>query len=297
MVMHPDHVVVPVDVVKALLAEQFPAWAELPIRAVASYGTVNSVFRIGDRLVGRFPLEPGEVEQKVRWLESEAAAARELFGRTRFPTPEPIALGRPGHGYPLPWSVQSWVPGTVATEADPADSPDFATDLAEFVTGLRAIDTGGRTFGGSGRGGELTSHDRWMETCFAHSGELLDVRRLRRMWAQLRTAPRLDRPDVMSHGDLMPGNVLVTAGRLAGVIDVGGFGPADPALDLVGAWHLLDAHPRRVFRERLGCDDLEWERGRGWAFVQSMGLVWYYAESNRTMATIGRRTLNRLVTG
>jgi aminoglycoside phosphotransferase (APT) family kinase protein len=296
MLMHPDHLVVPIDIVRALVAEQFPAWAELPIRAVTSYGTVNTLFRIGDRLAARFPLEPGPVEAKRRWLESEAAAARELYGRTRFPTPEPVALGRPGHGYPLPWSVQSWVPGTVATEADPAGSEDFARDLAEFVADLRALDTRGRTFAGSGRGGELTSHDGWMETCFSHSEGLLDVRRLRTMWAELRTTPRLDQPDVMSHGDLMPGNVLVTAGRLAGVIDVGGFGPADPALDLVGAWHLLDTGPRRVFRDKLGSDDREWERGRGWAFVQSMGLVWYYAESNPTMSAIGRRTLNRLAT-
>jgi Phosphotransferase enzyme family len=34
----------------------------------------------------------------------------------------------------------------------------------------------------------------------------------------------------MTHGDLIPGNVLVSNGRLSGIIDVGGLGPADPAL-------------------------------------------------------------------
>ena len=48
---------------------------------------------------------------------------------------------------------------------------------------------------------------------------------------------------MMSHGDLIPGNVLVSGGRLAGVLDVGGVGPADPALDLVAAWHLLEDWP------------------------------------------------------
>jgi len=81
----------------------------------------------------------------------------------------------------------------------------------------------------------------------------------------------------MTHGDLVPGNVLVADGRLAGVIDVGGLGPADPALDLVGAWHLLETGSREVLREDLGCDDREWERGKAWAFAQAMGLVWYYA--------------------
>jgi aminoglycoside phosphotransferase (APT) family kinase protein len=294
-VMHPNQLSVTVDVVRALVADQFPGWADSPIRAVIGDGTVNSVYRVGDRLAARFPLEPGDAERTLRWLESEAAAARELFGRTRFRTPEPVALGRPGHGYPLPWSVQTWVPGTVATEADPGGSVAFAGDLAEFIHDVRAIDTRGRVFAGSGRGGELTSHDEWIQTCFSCSEELLDVPGLRRMWETLRVAPRGGHEDVMAHGDLIPGNVLVTGERLAGVIDVGGRGPADPALDLVGAWHLLDAGPRQVFREKLGCDDLEWERGEGWAFVQAMGLVWYYVESNPTMSALGRRTLDRLV--
>jgi len=98
----------------------------------------------------------------------------------------------------------------------------------------------------------------------------------------------------MSHTDLIPGNVLVSGGRLAGILDVGGLGPAGPALDLVAAWHLLDSGPRQAFRDELRCDDLEWERGRAWAFEQAMGLVWYYAESNPAMSRLGRRTLERI---
>ena len=295
MAMHPNQLVVTADTVRTLVATQFPAWADLPVRVVVTHGTVNALFRIGDRLAARFPLVPGDAAQIRRWLESEADAARALLGRTRFPTPEPVAVGEPGAGYPLPWSVQTWLSGTVATDADPAESVAFAHDLAEFIEGVRAIDTRGRAFRGSGRGGELVSQDRWLETCFANSERLLDVPTLRRMWASLRVMPRGHQPDLMSHGDLMPGNILVAGGRLAGVIDVGGLGPADPALDLVGAWHLLDARARLAFRTRLGCDDEEWERGKGWAFAQSMGLPWYYADSNPTMAAIGRRTLDRLV--
>jgi aminoglycoside phosphotransferase (APT) family kinase protein len=226
-------------------------------------------------------------------LESEADAARELLGRTRFRTPEPVAVGEPGEGYPLPWAVQTWLPGTVATDEDPGRSMGFARDLAEFIEGVRAIDTRGRTFRGRGRGGDLRSHDEWVEVCFERSGDLLDVPRLRELWHDLRDLPRED-DDVMTHGDLIPGNVLVARGRLSGVIDVGGLGPADPALDLVGAWHLLEPVPRRAFRDALGCDDLQWRRGRAWAFEQSMGLVWYYVESNPTMSRLGLRTLARL---
>jgi aminoglycoside phosphotransferase (APT) family kinase protein len=292
--MHAGQLTVSVETVRRLVDEQFPEWRGLPIRGVASQGTVNALFRIGDKFLARFPLEPGDVGSTWRWLQSEAQAARELLGRTRFRTPEPVARGEPGAGYPLPWSVQTWLPGTVATDQDPGESVAFAHDLAEFIHGVRAIGTRGRAFSGRGRGGEMRSHDAWMESCFERSEQLLDVPRLRRAWAIMRVLPR-SAPDVMTHGDLIPGNVLVSSGRLAGVIDVGGMGPADPALDLVGAWHLLESGPRQVLRDDLKCEDLEWERGKAWAFEQSMGAVWYYVKSNPAMSLMGQRTLERIL--
>ena len=59
-----------------------------------------------------------------------------------------------------------------------------------------------------------------------------------------------------------PEDVVRFDSPIPGVLDVGGLGPADPALDLVSAWHLLEAGPRRLLRDDLGCDDLEWRRGR-----------------------------------
>jgi aminoglycoside phosphotransferase (APT) family kinase protein len=293
--MHADQLSVPAEVVRALVDEQFPQWRRLPVRSLAASGTVNAIFRIGQRLAARFPLQSQKAEVARRRLEAEADAARELAGHTRFPTPEPVAIGEPGAGYPLPWSVQTWVPGVAATEEDPGGSAAFAHDLAEFITGVRALDTRGRVFRGTGRGGDLRSHDAWMETCFQHSEELLDVAWLRRVWARLRTLPPSEAADVMTHGDLIPGNVLVSDGRLAGILDVGGLGPADPALDLVCAWHLLEPGPRHVLRDDLGCDDLEWERGKAWAFEQAMGAVWYYTRSNPAMSRMGQRTLERIL--
>jgi aminoglycoside phosphotransferase (APT) family kinase protein len=292
--MHANQLTVSPETVRALVDEQFPQWRRLPIQGIASQGTVNAIFRIGDHIAARFPLE--DVGSTRRRLEAEAEAARELVGRTRFRTPVPVAIGEPGAGYPLPWAIQTWLPGVVATEEDPGSSVAFARDLAEFIAGMRAIDTRGRTFRGTGRGGDLRLHDAWMETCFGHSERLLDVPRLRRMWTVMRSLSRGPAGDVMTHGDLIPGNVLVSDGRLAGVLDVGGLGPADPAVDLVCAWHLLEAAPRQVFRHELGPDDLEWERGKAWAFEQAMGAVWYYTESNRAMSQMGRRTLERLMT-
>ena len=202
-------------------------------------------------LAARFPLQPGDVEATRRWLESEADAARELVGRTRFPTPEPVAHGEPGAGYPLPWSVQTWLPGIVATDEDPGGSAGVRARPGR-VHHRGARDRHARPDVRRARSRRRPeSHDAWMETCFGHSERLLDVARLRRMWAPCGAAARCGR-DVMAHGDLIPGNVLVSAGRLAGILDVGGLGAGDPALDLVAAWHLLEAGPRQVLREDLG---------------------------------------------
>jgi len=292
--MHPNQLSVSVRTVRQLVDQQFPEWRALPVTAITSEGTVNAIFRVGDHLAARFPLQPDAPETVRQWLASEAEAARELLGRTRFRTPEPVALGEPGAGYPLPWSVQTWLPGVPATAEDPGESVLFTHDLAAFIHGVRSIDTHGRTFHGKNRGGDLRSHDSWMETCFRNSEQLLDVHRLRPLWEAMRELPRTS-ADVMTHGDLTPQNVLVRGGRLSGVIDVGGLGPADPALDLVAAWHLLGAGQRELFRDQLGSDELEWNRGRAWAFEQAMGLVWYYATTNPGMSELGRRTLQRIM--
>src|SRR4051794_5425778 len=294
--MHPGQLRIGEGDVRALVHRQFPRWRDLPVRAVPFQGTVNALFRLGSSLVARFPLVSGDADDVRRKLEAEAEAARELPGRTRFPTPQPVALGEPGPGYPLPWSVQTRGHGPLAGGGAPRSSPAFAHDLAEFIHGVRAIDTRGRTFRGcnrSGRGGDLPDHHEWVQACLARSEGLLDVPPLRRLWSELRDlAPSGD--DVMTHGDLIPGNVLVSDGRLAGVIDVGGLGPADRALDLVAAWHLLDAAPREVLRNDLECSDLEWARGAAWALEQAVGLVEYYVDSNPAMSAMGRHTLERL---
>ena len=294
MGMHDDQVEVTTETVATLIQEQFPQWRDEEIRLLKSSGTVNTIFRIGNDLSARFPLRLADAAEKRAVLRQEAEASAELARVSPFPTPEPVALGEPGAGYPMPWSVQTWLPGTVASDADPSGSHAFAQDLADFIAALRKAETRGRRFNGQGRGGALTDCDAFTEKSFEESEGLLDVPRLRRMWSHLRELPR-ESDDVMSHGDLIPGNVLTAGDRLSGVLDAGGFGPADPALDLVSAWHLLQRGPRDVLRRALRCDDLEWERGKAWAFAQAMGVVWYYVESNPTMSRMGQRTLDRIL--
>jgi aminoglycoside phosphotransferase (APT) family kinase protein len=292
--MHDDQLVVSVRTVQRLIEQQHPEWSERPLRRLRTAATVNAIFRLGDDLSARFPLRAMKPDVAREWLQREASASAALAAVSPVPTPVTLAMGEPGEGYPLPWTVQTWVPGHDATVDDPAGSDAFALDLADLIARLRAADTGGRRFSGSGRGGHLPDHDAWLETCFRRSEGLLDVSRLRAMWADLRRLPEVD-TDLMCHGDLTPPNVLLRRGRLVGVINGDGFGPADPALDLVSAWHLLDEPRRQIVQDALGCGDVQWTRGMAWAFEQAMGLIWYYEDSNPTMSACGKRTLDRLI--
>jgi aminoglycoside phosphotransferase (APT) family kinase protein len=292
--MHDDEVVVSDELARALIGSQFPDYARLALERLPCAGTVNVIFRLGDGLSARFPRRAGDTAATRAALEREADRAVEFADRSPVNAPRPVGIGAPAHGYPMAWSIQTWVAGSTASPTAVADSVTFAADLAALIAALRATPTRGRRFTGRGRGGDLRAHDGWVETCLSKSHHLIDVQALRQLWSRLRTTPR-HRNDRMTHGDLIPGNLLVADRRLVGVLDSGGFGPADPALDLVAAWHLLDDDAREVIREALDCDDNEWARGRAWAFEQALGAAWYYEDTNPAMHEMGMTALRRLL--
>jgi aminoglycoside phosphotransferase (APT) family kinase protein len=293
--MHSGQLKITEAIVANLVATQFPQWADLPVRTVRSHGTVNALFRVGDDLVARLPLVCDDPDKERQALEVEAEAARRLAQISPVRTPRPVGIGDPGAGYPAPWAVYYWLPGSLAGESEAAaDSPEFAHDLAHFILALREVDTAGRVFTGAGRGGLLSAFDEYVRHGLARSESMIDTAALRRVWADVRTASRTE-ADTWSHGDLMPGNLLVDGDRLVGVIDVGQFGVADPALDLQPAWNLMRPQGRSAFRAALGSDDDEWARGKGWALAQAIGCLWYYRETNPAMSRTAHTTLSALL--
>jgi aminoglycoside phosphotransferase (APT) family kinase protein len=159
--MHDDQVELGVDVVAALVAEQFPRWRGLPVRPIESHGTVNALFRLGDDVVLRFPLRAGPDPAVRAELLRERDAARLIAPHVPLPVPEPLALGEPGPGYPGPWAAYRWIPGDTADLRTIGDPSAFARDLAGFVTALHAVDTGRRQWDGHSRGGPLRSARAW----------------------------------------------------------------------------------------------------------------------------------------
>ena len=296
--MHPGQLELRDADVAVLIGEQFPQWQHLPIRAVPSDGTVNALFRLGDDLVARFPLVRDDPARVLRAVEAEIAATSTIGPATTVRTPEFVVRGRPGAHYPLPWTVYRWIAGTVATSVAAGGSTAVARDLARFVLEVRALDSAGRSFEGTGRGGRLADHDEDVADRLRAGADMIDTVALERLWSRLRETPRSE-PDLWTHGDLMPGNLLVDllddGDRLVGVLDLGQAGVADPALDLQPAWNLFGPAARVVFRRAVGADDDAWDRGKGWALAQAIGCLAYYRETNPVMSRIAAHTLRALL--
>lgn len=66
-------------------------------------------------------------------------------------------------------------------------------------------------------------------------------------------------------------------------------------MDLQPAWNCLDSTGRDTFRSHLAVDDVTWERGKAWAFIQALPCLWYYEETNPVMSRMALRTLHAIV--
>ena len=288
--MHAGEVDIDLALVRRLVADQFPAWADLPLVPVASGGTVNAIYRLGDDMAVRLPrLAPSspDLDGDRIWL----ARFTPLLPLT---IPTPLAIGEPGHGFPFPWSVHRWLEGANAAHAPFTDEHEAATALAEFITALHQIDTTGwpppepRP---SGRGVTLASRDAATRAWIATPPSPFSMAEVTAAWEIDLAAPGWPGPPVWIHGDLQPLNLLVNGGRLSAVIDFEGFGLGDPATDVMAAWSLFARDARGTFRAALGVDDATWTRARGWALSVWVAVLPYYAVTNPGFSAIARRAI------
>ena len=274
--MHADEIETDIELVRRLLAGQFPQWADLPIDPVASYGTDHDIYRLGDHLAARLP--------RIGWATRQAAIEAEwlpkLAPHLPLALPVQLAMGHPAEGYPFDWSVYKWLPGENANGTI-GDLDQAAVDLAAFV---RQVDpTGAHPRPPGGRGGPLAEGDEQVRRSIAQLGDRIDGDVTLRSWQESLNASAWDGGEVWVHGDLLPGNLLVVDGRLSAVIDFGGLNVGDPACDLQPAWNVFAGDSCMRFRAELEVDDASWLRGRGWALYQAVSALAYYWDTNPGM--------------
>ncbi|MEM7287944.1 MAG: phosphotransferase [Actinomycetota bacterium] len=293
-------------IVRALLASQLPAWADATMARLDSSGTTNALWRLtgadGSRAVARLP----RMESGAAGIETESAllpalAATDL-GR-RFRLPELVHVGRPQDAYPLPWLVSTWLDGEdlwTLRDAPAARSHELADDLAAIVAsigslqGLAAPDRAPGSRGGPLR--ELLEQlRRWLEDPRWRAADLVDVAAIGRLADEAAEVADGPTPRRFVHGDLIPGNLLVSDGRPTAIIDWGGAGHGDPAQDLAPAWSILDHDLRRRFRDAVGADDATWLRARTIELEHALGGVLYYRPRGHALGDVMARTLDRIL--
>jgi aminoglycoside phosphotransferase (APT) family kinase protein len=277
--MHADEIDIDVALVRRLLAGQFPQWADLAIDPVVSYGTDHDIYRLGEHLSARLP--------RISWAIAQAAKEAEwlpkLAPHLPLAVPVQLAMGHPAEGYPFEWSVYRWLPGENANGTI-ADLDQAAVDLAAFVNALRRIDaTDAHPRPTRSRGAPLAELDEQLRRSIAQLGDRIDGDAALFSWEESLNAPDWDGEEVWVHGDLLPGNLLVVAGRLSAVIDFGCLNVGDPACDLLPAWNVFTGDSRARYRAELQVDDASWLRGRGWALCQAVVALPYYWDTNPGM--------------
>ena len=289
--MHADGVGTDVALVRRLLAEQFPEWADMSVTAVASYGTDHDIYRLGDHLAVRLP--------RIAWAVGQAAKEAEWLPRLAphlpLAVPVQLARGTSSEGYPFEWSVYEWLPGENANGTI-GDLGRAALDLGAFVRALRQIDTSDAPPRRRGaRGAPLAELDKAVRGSIEQLDQRFDREATLELWEESLDAAPWHGEEVWVHGDLLPGNLLVVDGRLTAVIDWGGLNVGDAACDLQPAWNVFPGESRELYRAELSVDEASWLRGRGWALFQAVMALPYYWHTNPGMVRQASHALTQVL--
>ena len=145
------------------------------------------------------------------------------------------------------------------------------------------------------RGGPLADRTATVQKHLQKLDGLVDRGAVLDLWGRVLATPPWSAPLLWIHGDLHPGNLLVSAGRLSAVIDFGDLTAGDPATDLSAFWMLLPPSARRTVaaaREEFDRHDAHtFMRARGWALA--LGLAYLANSRNeKAMSALGRATID-----
>lgn len=226
--MHENKIEVNAELVHTLLIHQCPQWAHLPLQAIASLGTSNAIFRLGQDYVVRLPRIDGvaaSIHKELEWVPKIAPWLTT-------PISEPYFQGKPHQDYPYPWLIAKWHVGHTPDFEKEMKYALLAKELALFLNQLHGI-----MLTGNEPTARRGTHVGCLESETRNSIQQLqdDIALVPAivLWEELLRVPSCPQVPVWIHGDLLPGNILVHHHRLGAVIDFSDMGLGDPACDLI----------------------------------------------------------------
>jgi aminoglycoside phosphotransferase (APT) family kinase protein len=270
--------VVDAPLAEHLIRDQFPQLSTVTAEPIAS-GWDNTVFRVNDGLVFRFPRR----QIAVPLVEHELGSLPTLARRLPLPVPQPIFRGRPSAHYPWPFAGYAWLPGHCAAGRvhGMETRVAIARQLGTFLRCLHDMSPGDLPLGAvpSDDLDRLNARKRLPKTLDRlrelHSNAVLaDTGPLQII---LETAPDPVPPDRLTivHGDLHMGQILVDDdGAPSGVIDWGDVHAGDAAVDFAIVHQLLPRDRHDAFFSAYGeIAPVRWQLARARAVWHTVAVL------------------------
>jgi aminoglycoside phosphotransferase (APT) family kinase protein len=215
-----------------------------------------------------------------------------------------VRFGAPSERFPKHWTVMTWVPGEPLDHGSISRGTHAADTLAGFLRALHVAAPAEAPIA-SDRGAHPMNCSGGFENFFQAVAPDDIAADVRAVWDDAVAAQAWEGPPVWVHGDLHPANVVVSDGKLSGIVDFGDMFAGDPAWDLAAAWVLLPAGTTsRFFDLYAQADEAAIRRARGLAAMKSLFLMLMGQNGDRGLpggkphwGPAGRAALDRVLTG
>ncbi|HSJ40934.1 MAG TPA: aminoglycoside phosphotransferase family protein [Xanthobacteraceae bacterium] len=257
----------------------------LPVKVAEGWD--NAIFRLGNELAVRLPRRAASaklIEHEQRWLPH-------LSSRLPVPVPVPVRVGVPSQMFGRAWSVVRWLPGQSLFHAASMEPVATRTMLERFLRTLHQpapADAPRNAW----RGVPLYARTAALHEHLEQLGGAVDRAAVLGVWDRALSASPWPGPPLWLHGDLHPGNLLISDGRLAGVIDFGDLTSGDPATDIAVRWMLPRSMRERFNAWATGDESQALRmRARGWALALGVAYL-AHSRGDAEMASLGHNTVN-----
>ncbi|MGB0934552.1 MAG: aminoglycoside phosphotransferase family protein [Alphaproteobacteria bacterium] len=287
--LHKNETKLSIEIIRELLNDQFPDWADLSIKPLSHQGTDNVMLKLGNDKIIRLP----------RTQRSEASLIKECLwlpiigDRLSIQIPHIIGNGQPSKEYPYQWAIVNFLQGSSPSDNNPLDLAQAAIDLSRVRKELQSVDTTDAPL--CSRKYPSIIHDAETSPLIPALSDTFDSAQITKLWeAALDLAPWQGNP-VWLHGDIHTGNLLVQDGAITGIIDFGMSGIGDPACDLMVAWTLFTKDTRQIFHDAVAPDQATWNRAKAYALHFGIMAYSYYKDRDPFVANIAKNTLGEVI--